>query len=203
MSASNPDLVAVRRLLAGDRTAFDAFFREYLGRLYRFVLPRAGRDQETAQEIVQQTLCRAIERLGSFRGEASLFTWLCQIARHELSDHWERAGKQARRNVSIHEDPELNAILETLAAPEDTEGDSQNREIGRLVRLVLDYLPTHYGNALEWKYMEGMSVVEIADRLGTSQLAAQSVLQRARSAFREAFAEVSTIPLNDLLPGVD
>jgi len=60
-----------------------------------------------------------------------------------------------------------------------------------LVQEVLDYLPSNYGNALEWKYIEGFSVSEIAQRLQVSELAAQSILARARTSFREALIKIS------------
>jgi DNA-directed RNA polymerase specialized sigma24 family protein len=58
------------------------------------------------------------------------------------------------------------------------------------VRVVLDRLPAAYGDALEWKYMEGSSVEEIGRRLGIGTIAAQSLLARARTAFREALEQV-------------
>ena len=64
-------------------------------------------------------------------------------------------------------------------------------ELSRLVQVVLDQLPPHYGNALEWKYLEGAPVKEIAERLQISAKAAESVLTRAREAFRDAFAAVA------------
>jgi RNA polymerase sigma-70 factor (ECF subfamily) len=56
-----------------------------------------------------------------------------------------------------------------------------------LVRLVLDHLPARYGDALEWKYVEGLGVKEIARRLEVTPLAAESLLGRARRAFRSAW----------------
>src|SRR5437763_597978 len=63
-------------------------------------------------------------------------------------------------------------------------------ETSRLVQLVLDRLPGRYGDALEWKYIDGLSVAEIAERLGVGVKAAESTLTRARSAFRDAFTAV-------------
>ncbi len=63
-------------------------------------------------------------------------------------------------------------------------------ETGRLVQSVLDWLPSAYGDALEWKYMEGSSVEEIGEPLGIGTTAAQSLLARARIAFREALEQV-------------
>ncbi|MNC95208.1 RNA polymerase sigma factor [compost metagenome] len=56
------------------------------------------------------------------------------------------------------------------------------------MRVVLDYLPRRYGQVLEWKYIEGRSVKEIAEFMGIAPKAAESTLTRARDAFREGFA---------------
>ena len=60
-----------------------------------------------------------------------------------------------------------------------------------MVWAVLDHLPVRYGNALQWKYIQGLSVREIASLLGASPKAAESVLTRARQAFRDGFAAVA------------
>ncbi len=59
--------------------------------------------------------------------------------------------------------------------------------MARLVRVTLDALPESYADALEWKYMQGWSVNEIADKLRVGPKAAESLLTRARQAFRDAF----------------
>ena len=59
-----------------------------------------------------------------------------------------------------------------------------------MVQLALDYLPENYSSVLEWKYLEGLSVKEIAARLGVGRLAAQSTLARARTAFRTCFRDL-------------
>ena len=71
----------VKRMLAGDQRAFDAFFDGHFARLYRFALPRLGGDPAAAREVVQATLGKAMRKLAHFRGEAAIFTWLCQICR--------------------------------------------------------------------------------------------------------------------------
>ena len=73
--------------------------------------------------------------------------------------------------------------------------DTNDREeIGRFVQVALDRLPAHYGNALEWKYLENLPVKEIASRLEMGPKAAESLLTRAREAFRQAHARLTTAP---------
>ena len=59
------------------------------------------------------------------------------------------------------------------------------------MQLTLDHLPGRYGDVLEWKYMQELSVDEIADRLGVGYKAAESLLTRARAAFRDGFSFVA------------
>jgi RNA polymerase sigma-70 factor (ECF subfamily) len=90
--------------------------------------------------------------------------------------------------IDLTEDvPEVRAALESIGGDMRPESVVRRREVARLVQVVLDRLPERYGDALEWKYIDGLSVAEIAERLGVATKAAESVLTRARDAFRDAF----------------
>jgi RNA polymerase sigma-70 factor (ECF subfamily) len=149
----------IRRMLGGDEQAFEAFFNAYFARIYRFALPRLNGDADAAREVVQSTLAKAMRRIGDFRGESALFTWICQICRREAVDYIRSSRRHSRNVVLIDDRPELRAAIEALEAPEefDLVKSYGRAEVGRLVRVVLDRLPANYGNALEWKYMEGNS----------------------------------------------
>ena len=185
------DKQLIRQLLAGDERAFEAFFNAYFARVYRFALPRLNGDAEAAQEVVLSALTKAMRSLSDFRGDSALFTWICQICRNEVVDHI-RARRRSRHVVLIDDQPELRQAIESIEAPEeyDLVRSYGRAETGRLVRVVLDRLPNAYGDALEWKYIEGESVEAIGERLGIGTTAAQSLLARARIAFREALEKV-------------
>jgi RNA polymerase sigma-70 factor (ECF subfamily) len=191
-------------MLGGDEQAFEAFFNAYFARVYRFALPRLNGDANAAKEVVQSTLAKAMRRIGDFRGESALFTWICQICRREAVDHIRSNRRHTRNVVLIDDRPELRAAIEALEAPEefDLVKSYGRAEAGRLVRVVLDRLPANYGNALEWKYMEGSSVEEIGERLGIGTIAAQSLLARARVAFREALEQVFGAAAADIAAGL-
>ena len=179
----------VRRMLGGDEGAFDEFFADYFPRLFRFAVLRL-RDPDAAEDIVQTSLIAAVRHLGSWRGEASLFTWLCTICRREIAA-WQK--RTARRViVSIEDDdPSLRAALDSIGAAADAPDARLARaDTGRTVQLALDHLPPRYSRALEWKYLEELSVDDIAGRLQCTPKAAESLLTRARGAFRDAFAAV-------------
>lgn len=182
------DSTLVSRLLAGDEQAFREFFDEYFDRLYRFAMARTRGETDVAEEASQRALCRAVRKLDSFRGEASLFSWLAQICRHELADILATRQRDTTRHVSL-DDPESTrfafADLEdhNTTSPAD---QAEHEDLSRMLREILDELPGRYGEILEWKYLAELSTQEIANRLHTSVEAAQSALQRARQAMRGA-----------------
>jgi len=189
----------VKRMLAHDAEAFTEFFDGFFPRLYRFARTRLGEDPDIIKEIVHVTLSKAIRKLRTYRGEAALFTWLCTICRHEISDHTSRVAHE-RKHVSLTEDlPDVRAAVDALMAPpnDDPEHSFKRLETARLIQVALDRLPAHYGNALEWKYVYGFSVEEIAAKLGVGLDAAQSVLARAKRAFHEVYGTLT----KDLVAG--
>lgn len=191
--AVHVDRAVARRVLAGDAAAFQELFDRFFPRLYRFALARLDGDGELAGEIVQQTFCKAIEKLDSYRGEAALYTWFCQICRNTIADHWRRNQGTRSRVVLLEDLPNVRAILDAMVAPatDQPEVDVWRDEVRRLVQATVDALPGHYGDVLEWKYVEGLAVKEIAGRLGLGPKAAESLLTRAREAFRAAMLELA------------
>ena len=182
----------VKRMLAGDGAAFDAFFDDHFSGLYRFALARLDHDAGAADEVVQATLCKAIDRLESYRGEAALFTWLCMICRNLITDRHRRMQRRPRWVELQEEVPEIRAALELLSTPEGSpETELRRKEVARWVRVTLDSLSPRYRRALEWKYVHGLTVKEIAARLEVGPKAAESLMTRSRQAFREGFRVIS------------
>jgi RNA polymerase sigma-70 factor (ECF subfamily) len=99
-----------------------------------------------------------------------------------------------RKHVTLTEDfPDVRAAVDALAAPSSDEPEQSFKrlETARLIQVALDRLPTRYGNALEWKYVYGFSVDEIAAKLGVGLDAAQSVLARAKRAFHDVYGTLT------------
>lgn len=189
--ADPDDLALVRRLLAGDERAFEAFFARSFAGLYRFALARVGGDADAAEEVAQATLCLAVRKLATYRGEAALFTWLCSLCRHELHAHRRRRARRAGVPLA-EDDAEVRGALDSLAAAADApQGPMERQELARLVRAALDALPPRYGDVLELKYLDGLPVDDVAARLGLGFKACESLLTRARGAFRDAFAALT------------
>jgi RNA polymerase sigma-70 factor (ECF subfamily) len=188
ISQIEQDRSLARQVAGGDQEAFDAFFREYFPRLFRFTLLRVDNDAELAEEVVQRSMCIVVRKMGTFRGEALLFTWLCQICRNELSAVFRERGDERQVDIPIDDHPAVQAALESMAA-QDYRPESARRhdEIARFVRVTLEHLPAQYATALEMKYIKGNSVAEIARRLELSEKATESILSRARRSFKDRF----------------
>lgn len=180
--------IQVERLLAGDERAFKEFFDEYFERLYRFAISRVRTDPGLAEEAAQRALCRAVRKLDSFRGEASLFSWLAGICRNELADLLETSNRDAARLVSLDSDPLGQRTVQHHAGESRHEPEEQTvaHERADRIDLLLRQLPGRYGDVLRWKYLDELSTEEIAEKLAVSHDAAQSTLQRARLAFKSA-----------------
>jgi RNA polymerase sigma-70 factor (ECF subfamily) len=136
-------------------------------------------------------MCIVVRKMGSYRGEALLFTWLCQICRNELQALYRQHGADLRVDIPIDDHPAVQAALESLMGGQPLPETNRHREeIAGFVRATLDTLPDNYATALELKYIGGFSVAEIARRLGIGEKAAESVLTRARAAFRDGFSSL-------------
>jgi RNA polymerase sigma-70 factor (ECF subfamily) len=196
------DRALVRRMRAGEEPAFEQFFDACFQPLYRFALVRVDHDVELAKEMTQAALCRALEKLDTYRGEAALFSWLCSICRFEISGHFRRAGRLPPAADLKEDGVALRGVLDSIAADaDDPENALLRREVARLVHVTVDHLPPHYGQVLEWKYTDGLSVKQIAERLGTSPKAVESLLTRARQAFRDGFASLAGSPGSEAFEG--
>jgi RNA polymerase sigma-70 factor (ECF subfamily) len=179
------DRALVARMGAGDQRAFDEFFHSSAPRLAAFAARRSGLDAASVEDVVQNTLVKAVRNLASYRGEAALFTWLTEICRHELADVYRKA---ARRPDHASLD-ELNSATRhaqlRVPAQHEPAAPMETQMQRTAVNRALQALPERYALALEAKYRDGFSVDEIAQLLGLTSTAAQSLLARARDAFRE------------------
>jgi RNA polymerase sigma-70 factor (ECF subfamily) len=180
---------------AGDARAFDEFFHAYAPRLVAYLARRSGLDDASVEVIVQNTLVKAMRNLTSYRGEAALFTWLTQIGRHELADAMR---KSARRplHVSLQDSDQVLRLASQLrlSPHQEPAAQAEAEMAGAAVIEALNSLPERYSLALEAKYGDGLSVEEIAALLGVTPTAAQSLLARAREAFRDRWRASNSNP---------
>jgi RNA polymerase sigma-70 factor (ECF subfamily) len=178
--------VLVRRMMRGDAQAFETFCDDYLPAMHRFVQRRLRGNRDLTRDIVQSTVTKALPKLGTFRGEAALLTWLCACCRSEIAAHFRGLGRQGQE-VELNEDRapvKAGWSAEPEASPENR---FLRSEMADRVHAALDHLPPHYARVLEWKYIDELPVDEICRRLDMKLKAAESLLTRARNSFREIY----------------
>ena len=181
------DRKLAKRMLRGDDRAITEFCNYYIPKLYRFACSRLPNSYD-ADDVVQVVVANAARRIETYRGEATLLTWLCQICRREISKHLAAQAKH-QNVVSLTEDDDAASTVENLPASAMDQPDSVTGRVETISEIqgVLDQLPDRYAQALELKYIDGLSSKEIAGRFDIADDAAQSLLARARRAFRECY----------------
>jgi RNA polymerase sigma-70 factor (ECF subfamily) len=191
LGAEERELLA--RLRNGEEGAFETFAEAYVPALFRFASAHLDRDRDLVPDVVQSVVTRAIDKLDGFRGDAPLLAWLCACCRNEIAGIYRQRG---RRPAEISLDAPANAPVKDALAThaEGPELLLLARETRTLVHVALDRLPSHYAHALEWKYLEAIPVIEIARRLELTPKAAESLLTRARVAFRGAILDLAAVP---------
>jgi RNA polymerase sigma-70 factor (ECF subfamily) len=167
-----------RAVLAGDENAWRTWYEESFGRLHAYVSWRSGGLRDLCDEVVQETWLVAVRRLRHFDPEqASFLTWLRGIAANLLRNHLRR---EAQRN-GYHP-------KSAVAGPSPVTELEQRERAERIAR-ALATLPEHYEAALRAKYVDQQSVNEIAETLHETPKAIESLLTRARQAFRAAYGQ--------------
>ncbi len=176
----------------GDAGVFRAFYDATAERLLRFVYFRTGCDPALAEEILQEAfsrLCSDPAAIVKLPADAMLTPWMFGMTRRIIAD-WAR-GKARRRSISLDSlDP---VVQEALLQSEDEEPASDalaHPQLQHLVGMVMSLLSPSHAEALRAKYIDGLSVEQIAIKANASAKVIEGRLFRAREAFRTAFAQV-------------
>lgn len=178
----------VEGMLRGEQRAFDEFFNAYAARLGAFAARRCSLDPAALEDVVQMTMISAIRGLASFRGGASLFTWLCQICRNHLADARRKTERQPK-SQSLDDPARTSAEIVELIDFRDPLEECTEDATRSDVRRTINRLPASYARILELRYGDELSVPEIARQLQLSESAAESRLVRARHAFRDSWED--------------
>lgn len=180
-----------RKALAGDADSVKAFTQAVVQPLYRFCFYRVGRNTHLCEEVVQETLVRALRELRQYepaRAANNIFPWITGLARNEIHR------VLSRENAAVSLDAlwaKMDRELLTVFARLDSEPFGEEllirQETRELVNATMSQLPPHYREALEAKYLTGQSVRDLANVWRTTEKAVESLLTRARKAFRATF----------------
>ena len=165
------DLVA--RCRAGDVEAFETLYREHAARLYTLACRMAG-SREDGEDLLQEIFLQAYRKLGSFKGDSSIGTWLYRLALNHCLDY-----VRSRR-------AKMNKLTETLDA--DTSFEPTARRDTPIARMDLERaverLPEGCREAFVLHDVEGFDHKEVADLLGIAEGTSKSQVFKARMKLR-------------------
>lgn len=167
--------VLTRGLARGDERAFRDFHERYFERLYQFLLVVARGQEDAAQEALQQTLLRVVRYAREFDSGEAFWCWLKVLARSAARD----AGRKQHRYV---------ALLQAFAGRRRVENEPAQIEEGgpqRALRECLEELEPLDRRLIEGKYLDGLTVKELAVEAGLTEKAVESRLLRLRKHLRE------------------
>lgn len=163
--APSSEATLISRAAAGEEQAWRDLFDTHYPRLYRFFRARvAGHEQ--AEDLASQVFMDAFRSIGNFHWQGAPFgAWLFSIARRALASHYRSKPKDAPIEISEHTRDEYLAVE---------------------IRDILDRLPGDYREALELRYVVGLSGEEAAGAMGRTHGAFRALLLRASRAYRAA-----------------
>ena len=161
-------------VLAGDESAWRLWYDESADALYAYIAWRCGGLRDVADEVTQDVWLTAVRRLPTFDPVAGSFLgWLRGIAGRVLANRF-RSDRRRERLLSLRPTPEpADAAIE--------------RERSERVAAALAALPMNYEAVLRAKYLDMLPVAAIATDMGLSEKAVESLLTRARAAFRDLY----------------
>lgn len=191
MAAVNSELELLEKARSGDASALNELLERHERSVYRFGLRMCG-DEDSAREVLQETLLAAFRNLKGYRGEAALSTWLYQIARSFCMR--QRAGQRQHESA---ESPAAKAVPADASGADDR---AHARQMAGLIQAAMLSLPPDAREVLVLRDVEGLSAEEAATVMEVSVPALKSRLHRARNALSQQLAAVLEAPQAQACP---
>jgi RNA polymerase sigma-70 factor (ECF subfamily) len=179
-----PDEALIQQVLGGDTAPFELLMRRYNERVYR-AARAIVRDEQEAEDVMQQAYVNAFTHLRQFSGAARFSTWLTRIAINEALARVRRQGKYESF------DDELSNVepLMSNRPAENPEREAFGHELRGLLEWAIDSLPNGMREVFVLREVEGLSTLDVAECLGVSEDVVKTRLSRGRAALRRLLLE--------------
>ncbi|MBI5855963.1 MAG: RNA polymerase sigma factor SigZ [Nitrospirae bacterium] len=161
-----------------------------------FIAKRVGNEAE-ADDIVQEVFLRAHRRIGSLKDSRRMVSWLFQIARHAIIDHYRTAARRREQPAGLAGD--METVHPVPAAPiigEEAGSGRLRGELAGCLRPMIEALPTPYREAVTLVELEGLTQQTAAKQLGLSVSGMKSRVQRGRRLLKEMLDDCCLIQLD-------
>jgi RNA polymerase sigma-70 factor, ECF subfamily len=159
----------------GPAESFRSVFDRWFGDVYGYVAYRLAPDRDAAQDVTQDVFLAAYQSWESYRGDGPLLSWLRGIARRKVADHLR---VRAERRATVAPGGLADRAISDQSSP-----DEQSLLLAQSMRM----LPPEHVELLEEKYLEGLTVRQIAAKRARTEKAIESALSRARDMLRRTF----------------
>jgi len=189
VTATIDEARVISRIADRDEAAVEQFYRSHADAVFRFVYRRLDRDYEDAQEVTQEVFISAIKLAATYDGSCSAQTWLYGIAKLRVTDRIRIRSRKKRipkSKTSSLDDESVQTIQEYKAGRLSPEDVLNRIDEEFLVDHMLGKLNDNEREALLLKYVDELSIKEIAQLLGRSEMAVESILTRAKKKARDA-----------------
>lgn len=171
-SHASPVATLTQRMAAGDDAAFGEFHAAYAPRLFRYLIVCRRGDEQSAADVLQDTLIRVVRHARRFDDERTFWDWLTRLARTAAADHGRKGGRYQRFLERFwHTQPEV-------MPPGD-------HELAEALDAAIEQLPPDDAALLRAKYHDQQSQRDLARHNGLSEEALESRLRRARATLKQ------------------
>ena len=153
-----------------------AMYRSTLPEVFGYLMLHTGGDRALAEDLTAETYLHATRRFRDGSGADVSMAWLKTVAKRRLIDHWRRQASLQRRAARLR-----NEMV--VADGGSRFSDAERHD----VYAALSKLDRDHRLALLLRHFDGLSVREVGEHLGRTEKAAESLLARARRAFREYY----------------
>jgi RNA polymerase sigma-70 factor (ECF subfamily) len=177
------DTNLIPKILARDRRALLTFYRRFAPKLSRFITGKVANPGD-AEEVLQDTLYAFLEAIRDFQGKSNIQTFLFSICQHKVIDYYR---KKKLRHAVFSQMPQLEAIISPLLGHEE---ELDAVLVKEKIHAVLGRLLPRHRQILMLKYLDGLSVAQIAKHLAVTFKSVESQLFRARKAFVQHFISI-------------
>lgn len=182
------DAELLRGARGGDAEAWRSLYQRYLPSVWRQACALVS-DVHAAEDITSETMLALLKGIDRLEDEgAHVAGWLRAVVRCKATDHHRRAFRSREALPMVGAAPGANPAAD-CAVDDSPSAPLVAVETRQHVLRVLDEMPERLRTLLEWKYLDGLRVREMAERLGETEKAVEAVLYRARLEFRRLFDE--------------
>jgi RNA polymerase sigma-70 factor (ECF subfamily) len=190
VTTEESDLVLVKRVQRGDKSAFDLLVRKYQHKVVKLVL-RYVRNPAEAEDIAQEAFIKAYRALPQFRGDSAFYTWMYRIAINTAKNSLaSRDRSPIAYDLDLTDPEESHSVQSRLQDPDTPEGMALTEEIRGIVNSAIEGLPEELKTAIVLRELDGLSYEEIAAAMECPVGTVRSRIFRAREAIDKRLREV-------------